>query len=106
MSRYAVAKPYALPASLDQLAGPTTGLLTLPRHLDWGPPYSYDLGDPPDLVLMYERVIREAQSPADLYDHLDRATLLRVWPELFLPRELRAMWQARFPQLGPRAAAA
>ncbi|WP_457034074.1 hypothetical protein [Kitasatospora sp. P5_F3] len=106
MSRYAVAKPYALPASLKQLAGPTAGAVTLPRHLDWGPPYTYDLGDPADLVLMYERVIREAQSPADLHDHLDRNTLLRTWAELFLPRELRALWQARFPELGPRAAAA
>ncbi|MGF1426437.1 hypothetical protein [Kitasatospora sp. LaBMicrA B282] len=106
MSRYAVAKPYALPVSLDQLTGPTTGPITLPRHLDWGPPYAYDLGDQADLVLMYERVIREAQSAADLHDYLDRATLLRVWPELFLPRELRSAWQARFPELSPRAAAA
>ncbi|MFI9274871.1 hypothetical protein ACIGXM_29785 [Kitasatospora sp. NPDC052896] len=106
MSRYAVAKPYALPVSLAHLAGPTVGPITLPRHLDWGPPYAYDLGDPADLVLMYERVIREAQSPADLHDHLDRSTLLRIWPELFLPRELRAMWQARFPELRPRAVAA
>jgi len=80
--------------------------VTLPRHLDWGPPYAFDLGDPADLVLMYERVIREAQSPADLHDHLNRVTLLRIWPELFLPRELRAQWHARFPELGPRAAAA
>ncbi|RAJ38335.1 hypothetical protein K353_04269 [Kitasatospora sp. SolWspMP-SS2h] len=106
MSRYAVAKPYALPASLDRLTGPTTGPVVLPRYLDWGPPYTYDLTDQADLVLMYERVIREAQSPADLHDHLDRATLLRIWPELFLPRELRTLWQARFPELGPRAAAA
>jgi hypothetical protein len=28
--------------------------------------------------------------------------LLRIWPELFLPRELRAVWQARFTELGPR----
>jgi hypothetical protein len=101
-----VAKPYALPASLDQLAGPSAGLVTLPRHLDWGPPYTYNPGDPADLVLLYERVIREAHSPADLHDHLGRTALLRIWPELFLPRELRALWQARFPELGPRAAAA
>lgn len=55
---------------------------------------------------MYERVIREAQSPTDLHDHLDRNTLLRTWPDLFLPRELAALWQARFPQLGLRAATA
>ncbi|MBV6702944.1 hypothetical protein [Kitasatospora aureofaciens] len=106
MSRYAVAKPYALPVSLGLLAGPTTGTVVLPRHIDWGPHYAYDLADHADLVLMYERVIREAQTPDDLHVYVDRDTLLRVWPDLFLPREARAAWQARFPELGPSAVAA
>ncbi len=101
-----MAKPYALPASLGLLTGPTTGTVALPRYIDWGPQYAYDLADHADLVLMYERVIREAQTPDDLHANLDRATLLRIWPELFLPREARAVWQARFPELGSRAAAA
>ncbi|MFE2939334.1 hypothetical protein ACFXKG_09795 [Streptomyces sp. NPDC059255] len=36
-SRYAEAKPYALPESLADLAGPTRDLVDLPRRLDWGP---------------------------------------------------------------------
>ncbi|MEV5770345.1 hypothetical protein [Streptomyces antimycoticus] len=36
MSRYAAAKPYVLPESLDKLGGPTAGSVTLPRHIDWG----------------------------------------------------------------------
>lgn len=101
-----MARPYTLPDDLGRLTGPANGTVVLPRHLDWGPPYTYDLAEPADLVLMYERVIREAQTPTDLHDHLHRATLLRLWPELFLPREVRALWQARFPELGPKAAAA
>jgi len=46
MSRYAVAKPYALPVSLGLLAGPTTGTIVLPRHIDWGPHYAFDLALP------------------------------------------------------------
>ncbi|MGW1023175.1 hypothetical protein ACWD4J_05540 [Streptomyces sp. NPDC002577] len=55
MSRYAAAKIYALPESLDEPVGATAGSVVLPRHLDWGPHYEYDLGDHADLLLMYER---------------------------------------------------
>ncbi len=58
MSRYAAARIYALPESLDGFVGPASGAMTLPRHIDWGPHCVYDLGDEADLLLMYERVIR------------------------------------------------
>ena len=106
MNRYAAAKPYALPASLDELAGPTSGAFTLPRHLDWGPEYIYDIADKADLVLMYERVIREAQTPSDLRTHLNATLLRRLWPDLFLPAPVRSAWQARFPELAATPAAA
>lgn len=50
-SRYAAAKLYALPESLDELVGPASGAMTLPRHFDWGPYYVYDLADKADLLL-------------------------------------------------------
>ncbi|MFD5073153.1 hypothetical protein [Streptomyces sp. NPDC058371] len=37
MNRYAAAKPYTLPTALAELDGPTTGTVTLPRHLDRDP---------------------------------------------------------------------
>ncbi|MDX2938255.1 hypothetical protein [Streptomyces ipomoeae] len=106
MSRYAAARIYALPESLDELVGPTSGTVTLPRHIDWGPRYEYDLADEADLLLMYERVIREAQAPADLQSHLNTDLLRRHWTDLFLPAPARATWQARFPGLAPAATAA
>jgi hypothetical protein len=106
MSRYAAAGIYALPESLDELVGPTSGIVTLPRHIDWGPHYEYDLADEADLLLMYERVIREAQSPADLCAYLNADLLRRHWTDLFLPTPVRTAWQARFPKLAPAAAAA
>lgn len=106
MSRYAAARIYALPDSLDELVGPTSGIVTLPRHIDWGPHCAYDLADEADLLLMYERVLREAQSPADLCAHLNADLLRRHWTDLFLPAPVREAWQTRFPQLAPAAAAA
>src|SRR5947207_1582900 len=97
MSRYAAARIVALPESLDELVGPPSGAVTLPRHIDWGPHYEYDLADEADLVLMYERVIREAQSTADLSAYLSTDLLRRHWTGLFLPTPARAAWQTRFP---------
>ena len=106
VSRYAEAKPYAVPDTLSELTGPVHGLVRLPRHLDWGPEYAYDLDDDADLAVMYERVVREAQSAADLQDHLDGATLQRLWPLLIIPAPARARWEQRFPQLRRQATAA
>ncbi|MET8981750.1 hypothetical protein ABZX85_39770 [Streptomyces sp. NPDC004539] len=105
MSRYAEAKPYAVPDILSELTGPVHGLVRLPRHLDWGPAYTYDLNDDADLAVMYERVVREAQSAADLRDHLDGAILQRLWPQLIIPVPARARWEQRFPQLRRQATA-
>jgi hypothetical protein len=106
MNRYAAAKPYTLPTALAELDGPTTGTVTLPRHLDWGPRYVYDLADQADVVLMYERVIREAQTPADLETYLNGPLLRQLWADLFLPLPVRTAWQSRFPELAAKAAAA
>jgi hypothetical protein len=105
-SRYAEAKPYALPESLADLAGPTRGLVDLPRHLDWGPRYVYDLADEADVLLMYERVIREAPELDDLHAYVNADLLRHHWVDLFLPLPLRGAWETRFPELVTTAAAA
>lgn len=99
MSRYAAARPYALSLSLAELGGPTGGVVRLPRHIDWGPDYSYDLTDEADLVVMYERVIRDAQTAEDLATFLDAGILRRLWPTLFIPVPARLQWEGRFPEL-------
>ncbi|MCP3759147.1 hypothetical protein [Streptomyces sp. TBY4] len=105
-SRYAQLRPYTLPSSLGELIGPVDGLVLLPRHLDWGPHYEYDLADEADVLLMYERVIREAQTPDDLHAHLNADVLRSHWRALFLPRPARAAWEAGFPELASASAAA
>lgn len=102
MSRYAEARLYAVPESLEDLGGPTEGAVRLPRHLDWGPVYAYELTDAADVAVMYERVIREAQSPEDLQTYLDGSTLRRLWGQLVLPAPVRVLWEGRFPELVAR----
>lgn len=106
MSRYAEARSYVVPDSLDELGGPTEGVVRLPRSLDWGPAYEYVLADAADLAVMYERVLREARSQEDLRSYIDGGTLWRLWGRLVLPAPVRAVWERRFPELVARRAAA
>lgn len=48
---------------------------------------------------MYQTVLNQATTAADLHRWLDADTLRQLWPSLWLPARLRALWQARFPDL-------
>jgi len=93
------AKSYAVAASLELLRGPTTGVVLLPRHLDWSGLASYDLEAPGRIVDLYRAVLIEATSPEDLHTYLDEATLKRLWSYLWLPPALRSAWEETFPPL-------
>ena len=56
----------------------TSGVVELPLRLDWSEQGRYDLSDPRQLCLMYERVIRESMRVEDLRAFLDGPTLRRV----------------------------
>src|ERR1041385_3032899 len=45
---------------------------------------------------MYERVIRESQTPEDLAAFLDAVTLRRLWSSLIIPAPARIQWEVRF----------
>lgn len=100
---YAATRPYAVPASLEELAGPATGCLTLPGHLDWGPRRTYDLSDPSDVRLFYMRVVRESANAEDLRGLLNAGLLRQVWSRLVLPPRVRVLWESRFPELSHAA---
>lgn len=91
--------------NLADLRGPADGAVTLPLWLYWsGPSPVFDLGVPSMRRWLYEIVLREAATPEDLTRFLDRATLIRLWPELYLPGGVRQAWEEHHPEL--RAAAA
>lgn len=96
-TRYA--RPYALPDRLDELTGPTSGVVRLPGHLDWSGNAVYDLDSPGRIVDLYRTVLMEAPDRADLARYLDAGTLRRLWAMLWLPQALRAAWEARFADL-------
>lgn len=96
---YSEHRPYVVADSLDELVGPTTGLVELPLRLDWSEQGTYNLDEPRELNLMYEVVLREAMDVQDLRRYLNGSTLHEVWRQLFLPRRVRDLWETRFPDL-------
>jgi len=103
-SSYAEQRPYVVIANLDDLQGPTAGVVALDRRLHWSGTASFDLDNPLRLASLYETVLREASHPEDLARWLNGAILIRLWPDLVLPAQLRKLWESRFGQLRQTAA--
>lgn len=97
--RYSDVRPYVVADSLEELTGPTTGVVELPRRLDWSEQGTYNLDDIRELRVLYERVLRESMQMDDLRQYVNGVMLRRVWHDLFLPRRVRALWHERFPTL-------
>jgi hypothetical protein len=74
---YAENRPYLLPETLGELAGPVAGVIRLPLRLDWSERTEFHLDD------------------ADLNEEV----LRQVWMRLYLPVRVRQSWEARFPDL-------
>ncbi|WP_328342383.1 hypothetical protein [Micromonospora sp. NBC_00421] len=96
---YADRKPYVVADSLTALAGPTAGVIILPRHLDWSGHAEYDLSRPARLASMYKVVLTEAGTVDDLNTWLHADLLRMLWPTLWLPPQLRRRWEEAFPEL-------
>jgi hypothetical protein len=99
-------REYAVVSHLGDLAGPTSGVVRLPHHLDWSGTPVYDLDNPAALGHLYEVVLREASEARDLCAWLDADVLLRLWPQLFIPPKVRRLWEERFPHLAQARTAA
>ncbi|MFE3582149.1 hypothetical protein [Streptomyces vinaceus] len=92
-----------LPGSLDELAGPSRGIVELPLHVAWSGLRAYNLDRPRQRMSLYRTVLAEGQ-PDDLTALLDRDLLTEQWPVLrtLVSRHIRQVWEDRFPQLTPR----
>ncbi|HEY3958646.1 MAG TPA: hypothetical protein VGM53_35230 [Streptosporangiaceae bacterium] len=94
-------------SDLADLRGPAEGTAELPGRLFWSSPdRTFDLGKPFMVRAMYETVLGQARRPEDLTTYLNSAMLISVWPELYLPKGIRAAWEERHPVLRTAAAAA
>jgi len=100
---YGDGRPYALPASLADLTGPTEGLVVLPHTVAWTGRREYDISAAADLRVLYERVLTEAPDTDLISALLNAGILRRVWSDLFLPAGVRRLWEARFTDLSSAA---
>lgn len=98
-SRYGDQRPYTVVDRLDDLQGPSSGTIVLDRRLNWSGRTAYQLDNEKHLATMYETVLREASRPDDLSRWLNSTTLMRLWPALVLPPQVRRVWESRFPEL-------
>jgi hypothetical protein len=96
-----------LPESLDELHGPTHGVVDLPLHLAWSGMTSYDLGKPRQRMGLYRTVLHEGLHD-DLPRYLNQDLVLHLWPVLrtLVGRTVRAVWEDAFPELASRTRAA
>lgn len=92
-------RPALVSRTLGELRGPLRGVVELPQRLMWNPRRDFDLGKPDLLLWMYENVLREAIRHEELRRWVNGRRLVKVWPELNLPRGVRLAWEARHPQL-------
>ncbi|MGI5438305.1 hypothetical protein ACQEV4_13055 [Streptomyces shenzhenensis] len=92
-----------LPGSLDQLHGPTQGVVELPLHMAWSGMTSYDMSKPRQRMGLYRTVLHEGLRD-DLPQFLNRDLLLQMWPVLrtLVGRTVRCVWEDAFPQLASR----
>ncbi|HEY4851984.1 MAG TPA: hypothetical protein VII22_14425 [Streptosporangiaceae bacterium] len=94
-------------ADLADLRGPAEGVVELPLRLFWSAAdRTFDLSDSDMLRSMYEKVLREAIRVDELASYLNGGRLIAVWPDLFLPRDVRQAWEELHPALRRAAAAA
>lgn len=96
----AARRRFLVPDTLDELQGPTSGMVTLPPSMGADEPY--DLSSAAAIGLMYENVLGSATSVAELRPLLNHELLVRVWPELRLSVAKRKAWHHAFPELAGR----
>ena len=92
--------PVAIPADIeDRSLSKASGVVTLPDHIAWSPPYEYDLDDRRDLRGAYARVMTEGLD-SDVRYYIDVDTLVEVWDELYLSPHVRERWGAWLAERG------
>lgn len=92
-------RPVIVADDLRTLRGPLTGRWQLPLHLDSSGRTVFDFAVERDRLEAYQLVLLRAMWTSDVRQWLNCAELTRLWPELYLPRVVRAAWQAEHPTL-------
>src|SRR5215831_19673049 len=92
-------RPVLVAPALTALAGPATGIVTLPRELFWSAEdASFDLDDLAQRRQLYETVLREARTLEHLTTYLNGILLVNLWQEIY-NEQVRQAWEAKHPVL-------
>lgn len=92
----------AVPETLPELRGPTTGRARLPLHVyssGMGPGREFNLSVEAEQVELYQIVLSEGRL-SDVCRFIDADVLGSLWSRLWLSRHVRAAWR---PLLGVAA---
>jgi hypothetical protein len=93
-------RPVIVPASLDDLRGPASGVVELPLRLYWSAgSRRFDLADPHQAADLCEAILDTAATAADITAYLNADLLIRAWPAVGMSRAKRDAWESRFPVL-------
>jgi len=99
-------RPVVVPASLDELHGPSSGIVTPPRRLWWSgtEDTAFDLDNRAQAAELYEAIFEAARTYQDITDHLNAELLIALWPDLGMRHATRQAWEAVHPVLAAAAA--
>jgi hypothetical protein len=95
-----------VPSSLEDLCGPSSGVVELPVEVYWSGAPRFDLADPHEAAAMCDAVLDVAATVDVLAQYLNADLLRRVWPILSMDRTKRDAWEGQFPELRRKRRAA
>lgn len=100
--RFRDIKPYEIVDSLDELAGPAEGPVTLPVDVYWSGPFdTFDVADKDDRVLIYSATLSNGRRH-QIAEFVNRDLLIQEWPYLTIDSRVVDLWTGRFPELAAR----
>lgn len=92
-TRVLTRSPARIPEGLLDRARPkASGVVRLPAHVAWSPPFEYDLADRRQRLDAYQQVMTEGLDE-DVLWFIDVDEVAALWGELHLSPHIRAPWQ-------------
>ena len=77
---------------LDRSRPKASGVVRLPEHVAWSPPFEYDLADHRQRLDAYAVVMTEGRDE-DVLWFIDVDEVVAMWGELHLSPHIRAPWE-------------
>ncbi|ANP26692.1 hypothetical protein DAD186_01330 [Dermabacter vaginalis] len=100
--RFRDVKPFEVADSLEELRGPSEGLLTPPVDVHWsGLRTTFDVSNERQRRRLYQAVLSNGRQE-HLTAFLNRDLLLHDWPTLTLDTRIVDSWARRFPEIEQR----